>query len=77
MNAYALRRYEARLSLIEAAHRSGVGRTTISRLENGRTERPSPSVAAKLARTYGVTIAELLDAGPSPASPESPKSQAA
>ena len=61
MNSFALRRYEAGLSLIEAAKRSGVGRTTLSRLENGHTARPSADVTKKLARAYGITVAELLE----------------
>jgi transcriptional regulator with XRE-family HTH domain len=60
MNGYELRRYEANLSLIEAARLSGVGRTTISRLENGHTTQPSAGVIAKLAKAYRVTIPELL-----------------
>ena len=64
MNSFALRRYEAGLSLVAAAKKSGVGRTTLSRLENGHTERPSADVAKKLAKIYKVTVAELLDVGP-------------
>jgi transcriptional regulator with XRE-family HTH domain len=60
VNSFALRRYEAGLSLVDAAEKAKVGRTTLSRLENGHTERPSVDVARKLAKTYGISVAQLL-----------------
>lgn len=60
MNSFALRRYEAGLSIVAAAEKSGIGRTTLSRLENGHTERPSADVAKKLAKAYKISVAELL-----------------
>jgi transcriptional regulator with XRE-family HTH domain len=60
VNSFALHRYKTGLSLIEAAEKSGVGRTTLSRLENGHTERPSADVTKKLAVAYKISVAELL-----------------
>jgi len=64
VNRFELRRYEAGMSLASAAQRSGVGRTTLSRLENGHTESPSAEVVSKLAETYSTTVADLLGLEP-------------
>lgn len=60
MNSVKLCRLERGLSLTEAARASGVGRTTLSRLENGHTGDPSADVLKRLANTYRVSVAELL-----------------
>lgn len=60
MNQAKLCRLERGLSLVDAAKRAGVGRTTLSRLENGHTDDPSADVLKRLADTYEVSVAHLL-----------------
>lgn len=62
MNRYRLARYRSGMTLEQAAVRSGVGRTTISRLENGHTDNPSAGTINALARTYGTTVDALVGA---------------
>lgn len=60
MRPAAIARYEAGLSIDEAAARSGVHPRTVRRIETGETVTPSAGVARKLADAYGVTVAQLL-----------------
>ena len=54
-------RAERGLTLQEAAERVHVRAATLSDLERGRSSRPHASTIAKLARGYGVSVAELVD----------------
>lgn len=60
MNSYELARYNAGLLLKDAARQSHVNERTIRRLETGEIDQPSAPVAKALAKTYGVTVSELL-----------------
>jgi len=58
MNAARLARYEAGLSLTDAAEKAGVSYRTIARLEDGgHVSAPS---AKAVADAYDVTVARLL-----------------
>lgn len=59
MNPFRLARYEAGLSLEDAAHKSGLSVKTISKLENGGHNPKAPTVKS-LADAYGVTVRALL-----------------
>src|SRR4051794_37470618 len=58
----ALRR-ERELTLADIAGRTGVSVSTLSRLESGE-RRPTLELLLPLARAYGVTLDELVDAPP-------------
>ena len=53
-------RAERGLSLREAARRAGVVKETISEIERGHTH-PYDVTLAKLAKAYGVPLADLLE----------------
>lgn len=59
MNAAELARYEAGLSVEQAAELAQVGERTIRRIESGESK-PQAPIAKALAKTYGVTVAQLL-----------------
>jgi transcriptional regulator with XRE-family HTH domain len=52
-------REAAGLSQAQLAEQSGIAAPYLSQLENGR-KRPSPDVAARLARELGVELARIL-----------------
>lgn len=56
-----LKRYEAQLSLKDAAAKSGVSERTIKRLESNPDAKPSVDVANALSEAYGITVADLLN----------------
>jgi transcriptional regulator with XRE-family HTH domain len=60
VNRYELARAKAKLGLAEAAEKSGVGRTTISRIERGHIAKPQPAVIGKLADAYDVDVEYLI-----------------
>lgn len=62
MNAARLARYEAGLTILEAAQDAGVSERTIRRLEDG--QQPSAPIAKNIADAYGITVAELLGVEP-------------
>ena len=66
MNRFQLARYRAGISLKDAAERAGVGRTTLSRIENGHIERPSAEVVHGLAAAYEIEVDVLLGLKPMP-----------
>lgn len=59
MTPAELARYEAGLSIEEAAARAGVSQRTLTRLERGGTK-PSAATARAIADVYGITVAQLL-----------------
>lgn len=50
---------EKKMTPTELAHKSGVGKTTISELINGRTKEPTFSKAKALADGLGVTLEDF------------------
>lgn len=64
-------RDEADLSLDALAQRSGVSRSAISLIENGRSS-PTATVLDKLAGALGVTVASLFERAPGAGEPPSP-----
>lgn len=60
MSPAKLARYEAGLTVEDAAARTGVHERTIRRIENGEISNPSAPIAKSLADAYGVTVAQLL-----------------
>lgn len=71
MSPAELARYEAGLSIDQAAAKSGVHERTIRRIERGEIEKPSAPVLKALADAYGVPVARMLglDQAPPTASP--------
>lgn len=64
------------LSLDALAERSGVSRSAISLIENGRSS-PTATVLDKLAGALGVTVASLFETAPGPEAPPSPVARVA
>lgn len=62
MNRFQLARYEAGLTIAQAAEQAVVSIRTIRRAEDEQTERPTAPVVKALAETYGKPVAWLLDA---------------
>jgi transcriptional regulator with XRE-family HTH domain len=58
-------RVAARVSLSELARATGVGKATLSAIENG-SGNPTVDTLAALARTLGVPLVDLLDLPPAP-----------
>jgi transcriptional regulator with XRE-family HTH domain len=58
----AISRYRTRLgwSQNELARRAAVNHPTLQRIETGKSADPSVSIVARIARTLGVSIEELL-----------------
>lgn len=61
MRPAELARYEAGLTVDQAAAASGVHERSIRRIERGETEKPSAPVLKALAVAYGVPVARLLE----------------
>jgi transcriptional regulator with XRE-family HTH domain len=61
MNRFRLARFETGLRLYEAAERSGIAVSTLSRIEAGQRQPTAPQTKA-LADLYGKSVAWLLDA---------------
>jgi len=64
------------LSLDALADRSGVSRSAISLIENGRSS-PTATVLDKLAGALGVTVASLFELAPGPEAPPPPVARVA
>lgn len=60
MNSYEIARYNAGLSVKDAAARASVHPRTIRRLENDEIPQASAPVAKALADVYGIPVAQLL-----------------
>lgn len=60
VDGWELRRYQRKLSLVDAVRISGLAKTTIKRFERGMILRPRIETAHKLAAIYDVTIREVL-----------------
>lgn len=60
MNRFELARYEAGLTIAQAAERSSLSIRTVRRAEDETTERPTAPTVKALARTYGKRVAWLL-----------------
>ncbi len=56
------------LTLVEAAKKTGVTRTTLSDLEHGHREPVAPTLM-KIAEGYGVSVEELLEEPAVPLAP--------
>ena len=55
------RREEIKLTLREVEERTGVSNAYLSQLENQKIRKPSPKVLKKLADTYGLSYAYLMN----------------
>ena len=73
MNRFELARYEAGLTLADAAQAANVSQRTIRRAEDERTEQPTAPVVKAMADAYGKSVAWLLEADEG----ADPKAQAA
>lgn len=62
MNRFELARYEAGLTIAEAAEKAAVSVRTIRRAEDETTEQPTAPVVKALAGAYDKTVRWLLDA---------------
>lgn len=62
MNRFELARYEAGLTITDAARRANVSERTIRRAEDQGTEQPTAPIVMALAKAYDKTVAWLLDA---------------
>jgi transcriptional regulator with XRE-family HTH domain len=62
VNRFELARYEAGLTIAEAAQKARVSIRTIRRAEDEETEQPTAPVVKRLAVTYEKKVAWLLDA---------------
>lgn len=60
MNAIRRLRFERGVTQRAVADATGLDRTTVIRLENSATPRPTATVAKALADYYGVTVDQLL-----------------
>lgn len=53
-------RKEKNLSLREASRRAGVSHPYLSQLENGKNDKPSLAIMERLAKTYDITLDDLM-----------------
>lgn len=60
-------RRKARKSCSAAAEAAGISRQHLWRIEQGIVLSPGPELLARLAHVYGLTLAEVLSPGPTPA----------
>lgn len=60
MNSFEIARYNAGLSIREAAATAKISERTISRIESGEIEKPSAPIASALAAAYDITVGQLF-----------------